>query len=82
MLTVAEYEQYKKRLADVNKQLTTLEAKQAQLVEHLRLTYGLTPDEAQQEVNRLEKEIPVKEAEFEAKYKEFNQKWETEMREV
>lgn len=75
MLTAQEYEQFKKKLQDANRELLTLEAKQAQVIEQLRNTYGLTPEEAQAEVNRLREEIPKLEAEFNAKYQEFMEKW-------
>lgn len=79
MLTIAEYEQYKKKLADANKELAVLEARRTQLLEHLRLTYNLTLDGAKQEVARLAVEVPKMEEEFERKYKEFNEKWNATM---
>ena len=50
-----------------------------QLVEHLRLTYNLSPDEAKEEVARLKEELPQLEIELEEKYKEFNDKWQSLM---
>ena len=79
MLTAEEYEKYKKKLADANKELATLEARRTQLQEYVRLTFGLTLDEARTEVARLKEELPRKEAEFETKYKEFNEKWESQL---
>lgn len=52
-----------------------MEAKREQLVDHLRLTYNLTPEEAKKEVVRLKEEVGKLEAEFEVKYREFNEKW-------
>ena len=80
MLTIEEFERYKKKLVDANKELAALEARRVQMIEHLRLSYGLTLEEARAEVARLAVEVPKMEAEFEQKYKEFNEKWETAMR--
>lgn len=78
-LTAAEYEKYKTKLTDATKERSILEAKRAQLIEHLRLTYQLTPEEAKQEVVKLKEELPKLEEELETKYKEFNDKWQSLM---
>jgi chromosome segregation ATPase len=74
-MTVEEYEGYKKKLAEAQKEITTLEAKESQLAELLMSAYGLTPDDAKQELARLEKELPQMEAQFEAAYQEFCMKY-------
>jgi len=75
-LSVEQYEKYKKQLAEIQKEITTLEAKESQLVEHLHATYGLTPEEAEKEVIRLEKELPCMEEAFEDAYREFRERYE------
>jgi predicted nuclease with TOPRIM domain len=74
-LTVEQYEGYKSKLAGVQKEITTLEAKQAQIEEHLKLTYGMTPEQAKEELARLEVELPKMEADFEKHYEEFMTKY-------
>jgi len=74
-LTVEQYEDYKKKFAVIQKEITTLEAKQTQIEEHLKQTYGMTPEQAKEELARLEVELPKMEAEFEEHYKEFIAKY-------
>ena len=75
MLTVVQYEEYKNKLAALQKEIVTLEAKQAQLEEHLKITYNYTIDEAKQELLRLETELPKMEAEFEQQYNDLMAKY-------
>lgn len=75
MITVEQYEGYKTKLASVQKEITTLEAKQTQLEEHLKLTYNLTPAEAKEELARIELELPKMEQGFEQQYNDFIQKF-------
>ena len=79
MLTIEEYEKYKKKLDAANRELAVLEAQREQIAVQLKQTYGLTLDEAKAEVARLAAEVPKLEAEFEQKYKEFNEKWDSVM---
>lgn len=81
MLTTAEFEKYKKKLNDATKELGSLEATRTQLEAHLRLTFGVTIDEAKETIATLQVELPKKEAEFEAEYQAFNEKWKTLMAE-
>ena len=74
-LTIEQYEQYKKKLADMEKDAIMQEAKQVQLTEHLKAVYDYTPEEAALEVARLEVELPKLEAEAEAAVKDFMEKF-------
>ena len=74
-LTVAEYEICKKRLQDAVQERAVMAAKREQLVEHLNLSYNLTPEQAREEVVKLKSEVEALETEFEVKYREFNEKW-------
>jgi len=78
-LTIQQYEQYKQKLTDIQRDVVTLEAKKAQLEEHLMTTFGLTPAQAEAELAKLEVELPVMEQDFEKKYNEFIAKFGQEL---
>jgi len=79
-LSAKDYENYKNQLASVQKEITTLEAKQEQSVDHLKKTFGLTPEEAKEELLRLETELPELERHFETQYQEFLNRWGKELK--
>lgn len=77
MLTVEQYEAYKNKLQQASTELVRLEAKETQLREQLLTTYNLTPEQAQEEITKLEETIPQMEAQFTKDYQEFMEKWNT-----
>lgn len=74
MLTVEEYEQYQKKLKDIEVKISVLEEKQKQLAERLRTEYGLTVEEAEMRIAELQRILPEKEAEWERQFREFQEK--------
>lgn len=71
MLTVEEYEAYKKKLNDLEVKISVFEEKQKQLKERLKNEFGLTVEEAEAKVQELQKILPEKEAEWERQFEEF-----------
>lgn len=74
MLSVAEYEQYQKKMKELEVKISVLEEKQKQLRDRLRDEFGLTVEEAAEKVKELQKILPEKEAEWERKFEEFKAK--------
>lgn len=74
MLSVAEYEQYQKKMKELEVKISVLEEKQKQLRDRLRDEFGLTVEEAAEKVKELQKILPEKEAEWERKFEEFKTK--------
>lgn len=74
MLTVEEYEAYKKKLNDLEVKISVFEEKQKQLKERLKNEFGLTVEEAEAKVQELQKILPEKEAEWERQFEEFKEK--------
>lgn len=75
MLTIQQYNDYKKKLLEVSEEMIRLEARATQLKEQLMTQYGLTVEQAEEELNRLQGMLPEMEATFETKFKEFMEKW-------
>ena len=74
MLTVAEYEEYQKKMKELEVKISVLEEKQKQLQERLRNEFGMTVEEADAKVKELQRILPEKEAEWEKKFEEFKEK--------
>ena len=74
MLTVEEYEAYKKKMKDLEVKISVLEEKQKQLRERLANEFGLTVEEAEEKIKELQRILPEKEAEWERRFEEFKAK--------
>lgn len=75
MLTAREYENYKTKLQNAERDRAVMEDRQAQLTEQLKSVYHLTFSEAKEELRKLKAEIEEMESSFAEKYREFNEKW-------
>ncbi len=62
-------------MSEVERVLSVEEAKKQQALERLESDYGLTLDQAREEVDRLAKEIPVLEERFLEEKRRFDNKW-------
>lgn len=71
MLTVEEYEAYKRKMKDLEVKISVLEEKQKQLKERLQNEFGLTVEQAEERIKELQRILPEKEAEWEKKFAEF-----------
>lgn len=74
MLTVEEYEQYKAKMKELEVKISVLEERQKQLRERLQNEFGLTVEQAEEKIKELQRILPEKEAEWERKFAEFNEK--------
>lgn len=75
MLTAREYENYKTKLQNAEKDRAVMEDRRIQLTEQLNSVYHLNFTEAKQELLKLKSEIEELESSFAEKYREFNEKW-------
>lgn len=74
MLTVEEYEEYQKKLKDLEVKISVLEEQQKQLIERLRTEYGMTVEEAEEKIKELQRILPEKERQWEQQFTEFKEK--------
>lgn len=74
MLTVEEYESYKKKMKDIEVKISVLEEKRKQLIERLQTEFNLTVEEAEAKVKELQRILPEKEKEWEKQFEEFKAK--------